>query len=71
MSACSSADSRSTHPVLQLDAICCAAVLLACLGVCWAPQVVGAAFWQLLPYAGLVACLAAAPLLIMLASMPW
>ena len=55
----------------QADAALCAAVLLACLGVCLAPQLLVVAVAQLIPHAALVACLAAAPLLLMVACSSW
>lgn len=57
---------------LQGDAAICVAVLLACLGACLAPQLLGvAAVTQLAPHAALVACLAAVPPALMLACSHW
>ena len=56
---------------LQVDATVCVAVLLACLAMCLAPQLLVVAVEQLTPHAALVACLAAAPLLLMLACSRW
>jgi hypothetical protein len=55
----------------QADAAICVAVLLACLGLCLAPRLLVVAVEQLVPHAALVACLAAAPLLMMVACSRW
>lgn len=57
--------------LLQIDSLCCALVLLACLGVGLAPRVLGAALAPLVPYAVLSACLAGLPLILMRAMLPW
>lgn len=56
---------------LQMDSVCCMLVLLVCLGVGLAPRVLAAALVPLVPYAVLSACLAALPLILMWAMLPW